>query len=102
MLFGYEVLQYMNDNEKMAILACLEKILMEIDTEYNLIIARLHARYNATLVTCCEHPEYIRDILIEIFGDKSNEIIKKIDDYLIEFDDENKAINEFLEKLENK
>lgn len=90
----------MHDDEKMAILACMEKILMESGADYNLIISRLQINHNATLVTCCEHPDYLRDVLEEIFGEKSKEIIKKISDYLREFDDENKSINEFLEKLE--
>lgn len=81
----------------MAILACLEKVLMETGADYNLVLARLKAN-DLTLVDCCEQTKYLKDALKEVFGEKSNVIIDKIIEYLKNFDEE-EEISIFLEKL---
>lgn len=72
---------------------------METGADYNLVMARLKAN-DFTLVDCCDNPKYLRDVLKEVFGEKSNVIIAKIIEYLENFDEE-EEIRIFLEKLKN-
>ncbi|MDX1596906.1 MAG: hypothetical protein R3327_08225, partial [Nitrosopumilaceae archaeon] len=57
-------------NDKMAILASIEKVLMETGTDYNLVLAKLGIQ-EVTLMDCCEKPEYLNEALTEVFGSQS-------------------------------
>ena len=82
---------------RMAILASIEKVLMETGADYNLVLAKLGLR-EATLMDCCENPEYLNEALIDVFGLQSKEIINDIIENLVDFDD-NKEISMFITKL---
>lgn len=56
---------------------------------------RLYAKYNCYFSDCLEHPEYLKDILYEIFGEGSSSIIKTIRDKLKKFEDQ-QPISNFL------
>ncbi|MEM4250114.1 MAG: hypothetical protein QW395_07525, partial [Candidatus Nitrosotenuis sp.] len=56
---------------------------------------RLYAKYNCYFSDCLEHPEYLKDILYEIFGEGSSSIIKMIRDKLEKFEDQ-QPISNFL------
>ena len=91
-------MQTMSDTaDKMAILASMEKVLMETGADYNLVLAKLRIQ-GITLMDCCIHPKYLNEILIDVYGSKSKDIIHGIMENLVGFD-ESKGISEFLDKL---
>lgn len=59
---------------------------------------RLYARYNSYFSDCLEHPEYLREILKEIFGNGCQPIIESIKEKLTEVAQQ-KQIANFLEGL---
>ncbi len=56
---------------------------------------RLYAKYKCYFVDCLEHPEYLKDILDQIFGPSHESIIQSIERFLGELADK-KPIAEFL------
>lgn len=59
---------------------------------------RLYKKYQCYFSDCYEHPEYLRDILYEIFGDGCNSITAKIQKRLADLQEE-KPIAGFLKVL---
>src|SRR5574338_1164095 len=59
---------------------------------------RLHTKYQCVVTDCYEHPEYLKDVLVEIFGDASKVITESIRDDLkgISYDP---GIEQFLKVL---
>ena len=49
---------------------------------------RLYAKYHCYFSDCLEHPEYLKDILQEIFGNGSTAVIKIIKEELVKFEDQ--------------
>ncbi|PIW32361.1 MAG: hypothetical protein COW27_04370 [Nitrosopumilales archaeon CG15_BIG_FIL_POST_REV_8_21_14_020_37_12] len=87
-----------NISDRIAILACVEKVLLERGPEYDQVLTRLNAKYETSLIDCCERSEYLRDILDEVFGDGTCAVIEQICHCLKNFT-ENQTISNFLEKL---
>lgn len=56
---------------------------------------RLYAKYGSYFADCLEHPEYLRDILREIFGDACKPIMDAIKEKLVDHT-EQKQISNFL------
>jgi two-component system chemotaxis response regulator CheY len=56
---------------------------------------RLYAKYNCYFSDCLERPEYLKDILYEMFGEGSSAVIKTIRDKLKKFEDQ-QSISNFL------
>ncbi len=65
----------------------------------NEVGSRLYAKYGCYFSDCLEHPEYLKDILQEIFGSGSAAVIKTIKESLDAFDDQ-QPISNFLTILE--
>lgn len=59
---------------------------------------RLYSKHNCYFSDCLEHPEYLKDILYEMFGEGSSSIIKTIRDKLKKFEDQ-QPISNFLSVL---
>lgn len=59
---------------------------------------RLYKKYQCYFSDCYEHPEYLRDVLYETFGDGYNSITAKIQRRLTDLQEE-KLIVEFLKVL---
>lgn len=60
--------------------------------------SRLYKKFNSSISECYEHPEYLKKILQEIFGEAHNEIAKTIVKELAAFDYDEK-IMQFIEKV---
>lgn len=57
----------------------VEKALREMgNPEYDLVISRLKKDYNCEIEDCLEHPEYLKKILCELFGNSYQDILKSI------------------------
>ncbi|WKT57868.1 response regulator [Candidatus Nitrosotenuis chungbukensis] len=61
--------------------------------------SRLYAKYHCYFSDCLGHPEYLKDILQEIFGNGSDAIIKTIKEKLAAYGDQ-QPISDFLVVLE--
>jgi len=60
--------------------------------------SRLYKKFNSSISECYEHPEYLKKILQEIFGEAHNEIAKTIVKELAAFNYDEK-IMKFIEKV---
>ncbi len=71
--------------------------LLEIGKEtYNKVIHDLYKKHHCYLSDCREHPEYLRDILRELYSDTHDAVVEKIKEQLGEFSYQ-KSIEKFLE-----
>lgn len=57
--------------------------------------SRLYEKHQCYFSDCLDHPEYLRDILQEIFGDGYKSITDKIQQRLVDLEDQ-KPIETFL------
>lgn len=60
--------------------------------------SRLYKKFNSSISECYEHPEYLKKILQEIFGEAHNEITKTIVKELTAFNYDDKIV-QFIEKV---
>ena len=67
---------------------------------YDEVCNKLQQYYKCTISDCFDHPEYLRRVLAELYGDSSREIIKSIHSNLGE-DADNISTECFLEVLSN-
>jgi len=67
---------------------------------YEKVIDRLYTEYHCYLTDCYVHPEYLSQILKDIFGFASWIIIKSINEDLKEFRNKKDSIARFLEIVE--
>ncbi len=74
-----------NVYEALVILA-VEKTLLDVGkAAYDNVIETLDRKYHCGLSDCCLHPEYLNNVLKELFGDAGNNIVKSITEQLKEF-----------------
>lgn len=78
------------DNEKKALVSfVITETLLKIGPSTNNEVGnRLYAKYNCYFSDCLEHPEYLKYILQEIFGNGSTAVIKTIREELVKFEDQ--------------
>ena len=67
---------------------------------YEKVVDRLYNEYHCYLTDCYVHPEYLSQILKDIFGFASWIIIKSINEDLKEFRNKKDSIARFLEIVE--
>jgi CheY-like chemotaxis protein len=77
-------------NEKKALVSfVITEALLKIGPSTNDEVGnRLYAKYHCYFSDCLEHPEYLKDILQEIFGNGSTAVIKIIREELVKFEDQ--------------
>lgn len=64
---------------KSVVTASVEKSLLEMGIlELDLVTSRLKEDYNCEISDCLDHPEYLKEILGDLFGNSYNEIMKSI------------------------
>jgi hypothetical protein len=69
--------------------------------DFEKIRQKLYDYYGRTIADCYNHPEYLREVLEELYGNKSNEIVKSIRKYFGK-EIENESVSDFLEVLSEK
>ena len=70
-----------NEMFKSVISVSVEKALLEIGKpEFDLVVSRLKEDYNCEISDCLEHPDYLKLILCELFGNAYQVILKSIHD----------------------
>lgn len=89
------------DNTKKALVSfTVTQALLQISpSATNEVGSRLYAKYGCYFSDCLEHPEYLKDVLHEIFGNGSTALIKTIKENLVAFVDQ-QPISNFLTILE--
>ncbi|MBI5145789.1 MAG: response regulator [Thaumarchaeota archaeon] len=89
------------DNAKKALVSftVTQTLLQMSSSTANEVGSRLYAKYNCYFSDCLEHPEYLKDILQEIFGNGSTAVIKTIKERLAAYEDQ-EPISNFLVILE--
>ena len=64
---------------KSLVTVSVEKALLEIGKfELDSVVYRLKENYNCEISDCLDHPEYLKQILCDIYGNSHEEIIKSI------------------------
>jgi hypothetical protein len=64
---------------KIAFMTCVEVVLMRRgNANYNLVLAKLQSYYDTSIFECIDHPEYLRDILKQVYKDDYNSILTEI------------------------
>lgn len=62
-----------------ALTSCIEVVLMRHGgSDYNKVVARLGSQYDCTISDCVEKPEYLRDVLREVYGKKYDAMIEEL------------------------
>lgn len=57
----------------------INKSLQDIEwSSYEAVCSKLKQYYGCNISACFDHPQYLRKVLDELFGDRSSEIIKSI------------------------
>ncbi|HXU96190.1 MAG TPA: hypothetical protein VFP45_07120 [Candidatus Nitrosotalea sp.] len=70
---------------KALVVLAIEKALLEIGKPtYNEVLGKLAQDYNCYLSDCYEHPEYLSRVLKDLYGQCRMEIIKSIEQFLVE------------------
>ncbi|MGQ0606702.1 MAG: adenylate/guanylate cyclase domain-containing protein [Candidatus Nitrosotenuis sp.] len=91
-----------NDSKIRIIVAkCVEKMLLQMGVpDFEEVVRRLFNKYNCFLYDCYENPEYLKQVLREMYGDASNEMTKSIESQ-IEEQLLPKPVKEFLTYLKH-
>jgi len=93
-------LTYDNDLVKKALVSLvIETTLLEIGKEtYDKVVRDLHKKYQCYLPDCYDHPEYLNEILKDLYGNAHNVVVEKINKQLEEFS-YHKSISHFVKIL---
>ena len=91
---------YDNDLVKKALVSLvIETTLLEIGKEtYDKVVRDLHKKYQCYLPDCYDHPEYLNEILKDLYGNAHNVVVEKINKQLEEFS-YHKSISHFVKIL---
>ncbi len=85
----------------MELVSCIEMVLMmRGNTNYHLIVARLHSLYNCSILDCCDHPDYLLTVLNEVYPEEYDSIIDEIKLHLDKLVNEKDVAN-FFRVMEN-
>jgi hypothetical protein len=71
------------------------------NTNYHLVIARLHSLYNCTIMDCYKHPEYLKIVLKEVYKEDYKSILEDIKLELEKFVDIEKETERFFKIMES-
>lgn len=92
-------LEFLNEQNKLALISCIELVLMSMgNTKYNVVIAKLHA-YNVTMRDSYKNLEVLKTILKEVYVFEYNRVISDIKLHLGDLVEE-KDIAEFFRVME--
>lgn len=90
-----------NNDFKALVAISIEVVLMRTNgPQYFLILARLERDYECKITDCFEHPEYLKNVLRDVYGNSYNKILDDLEIELGEIVTE-KEIQAFLNVLRN-
>lgn len=90
-----------NQMKKTMVTLALKNTLLELGVqEYDKVISILQKDYNCSLEDCFENPEYLRQILKDLFGDSYPDILNSLSENMKEISSQ-QSIKDFLQVLNN-
>jgi hypothetical protein len=93
-------LQFFKEENKLALISCIEVVLMSMgNTKYNMVIAKLNA-YNLTMRDSYKDLEALKTILKEVYVLEYNQVISEIKIQLGDLSNE-KDMVEFFKVMES-
>lgn len=85
--------------ERVLVGLAIEHTLLNIDRPvFEKVQRLLHERYGCSVAGSYDHPEYLREILAEVFGSSHKDVIKSIRAFLADFMTQY-PIHEFVTKV---
>ncbi|MEX0657028.1 MAG: hypothetical protein WD154_05740 [Nitrosopumilaceae archaeon] len=92
----------MSDSNRITMALCIEVVLMRRSGEaYYHVLSKLRSLYDCEIGDCYDKPQYLKNVLKDVYGNDYESIVKEIK---LELGDSinNKGIAAFLEILEYK
>ena len=84
---------------KTIVVLAIEHTLLKISKNtLEKVQGELHQKYKCSISDCYEHPEYLSEILKDLFGNSYHEVVRDVNRYLDEFAYQ-RPIAEFLAKI---
>lgn len=88
-----------NQMKKTMVTLVLKNTLLELGiNEYDKVVSLLQKDYSCTLEDCFENPEYLRNILKDLFGDSYPDILNSLSENMKEISNQ-ESVKEFLQVL---
>ena len=90
------------ETKKEAFMSCIEIALMKKGGfHHNLVVAKLNAHYNTSIMKCYENPEYLRAVLKEVYKEDYNSVVDLIKLVLDDVSDIEKEKAKFLKVMKS-
>ncbi|WP_133121039.1 hypothetical protein [Candidatus Nitrosotalea bavarica] len=68
-----------DEDNRIAFMTCIEVALMKQgNTSYNLVLAKLNARYGCGIHECVDHQEYLKTVMKEVYEGNYNDVLDAI------------------------
>ncbi len=68
---------------RLAVISYVEVVLMRRgNANYHLVLAKLGSLYDCKIGDCYDHPQYLKTVLREVYGDEYSSVISQIKSYL--------------------
>ncbi len=85
---------------KIAFATCIEVALMRRgNSNYNLVLAKLQSLYKSWIFECIEHPEYLRNVLKEVYVNDYYIVIEEIRSESDRLEDIDKLKSDFFKVM---
>src|ERR1700682_5441746 len=95
-------MSYLEEENKVAFMSCVEIVLMRRgNANYNLVMSKLHSRHNCGIFECVDHPENLRAVLKEVYGENYGSLLNDIELELERLVDIDKFKDEFFKIMRN-
>lgn len=90
-----------SESYRLAVISYVELVLMRRGNKnYHLVLARLGSLYDCKIGDCYDHPQYLKTVLKDVYGEEYASIISQIKSYLGELADVQEIID-FFKIMEN-
>lgn len=85
--------------EKVLVGLAIEHTLLQIGKPtFDKVEEQFQKKYQQALIDCYDYPQYLNEILREVFGKSHSDVIKSIEEFLEEFKHDH-PIEIFIEKI---
>ncbi|MGI0101840.1 MAG: hypothetical protein ACREA7_04500 [Nitrosotalea sp.] len=85
--------------EKVLVSLAIENTLLQISKPvFDKVENQFREKYQCSILDCYDHPQYLNEVLREVFGKSYSDITKSIEEFLKEFRYE-PSIETFIEKM---
>lgn len=69
----------LEEENRLAFISCVEVVLMRRgNANYNSVLAKLQSHYNHWILECIDRPEYLRNVLKEVYVNDYYTVIEEI------------------------